>query len=158
MVPAIERDLRVHERTLGLGLVLDQLARTPHPAAPGVDWEAFNDELDTSPHTAALDPVIRGAAAALKAMKDETFAGEHEADLIHCLNVPDAALVMNDAVTHVLPGDVSLFLQLKSVLSQRFRAPLGDRVLGWRGSASSGKATDGWRTVVNCARRELRCR
>ena len=120
----------MHERTLGLGMVLGQLARTPHPAAPSVDWEAFNDELDTSPHPAALDPVIRGAAAALKAIKDGIFHEEHEADLIHCLNVPEAAPVMSDAVTHVLPGEVSLFLQLRSVLSQRFRAPLGGRVLG----------------------------
>lgn len=130
MVPAIERDLRVHERTLGLGLVLDQLARAPHPAPPGVDWEAFNDELDTSPHSAALDAVIRGGAAALRAIKDDVFGEEHEADLINCLNVPGAAAVLNAAVGHVLPGDVSLFLQLRSVLAQRFRVPLGDRVLG----------------------------
>lgn len=129
MVPAIERDLRVHERTLGLGLVLDQVARAPHPAPQGVDWEAFNDELDTSPHSAALDPVIRAGAAALRAIKDDAFGEEHEADLITCLSVPAAAAVLNAAVGHVLPGDVSLFLQLRSVLAQRFRVPLGDRVL-----------------------------
>ncbi|HJR88661.1 MAG TPA: hypothetical protein VJ782_00710 [Aeromicrobium sp.] len=130
MVPAIERDLRVHERTLGLGLVLDQVARAPHPAPRGVDWEAFNDELDTSPYSAALDPVIRGGAAALRAIKDDVFGEEHEPDLINCLSVPDAAAVLNAALGHVLPGDVSLFLQLRSVLVQRFRVPLGDRVLG----------------------------
>lgn len=129
MVPAIERDLHVHERTLGLGLVLNQLVRAPHPCPPGVEWTAFNDELDTSPHPAALDPVIRGGTAALKAIKDELFVEEHEADLIACLSIPEAAAVLSAAVAHVLPGDVSLFLQLRSVLSQRFRAPLGDRIL-----------------------------
>jgi hypothetical protein len=129
MVSAIEHDLQVNERTLGLGLVLNQLASTPHPCPPGVDWTAFDDELDTSPHPAALDPVIRGAAAAMKAIKDEVFVEEHEADLIACLNIPEAAAVLSAAVAHVLPGDVSLFLQLRSVLSQRFRAPLADCIL-----------------------------
>lgn len=129
MVPGIERDLRVDERTVGLGLVLDQIARAPRPASPGVDWDAFNDDLDTSPHAAALDPVIRGAADALEAIKNEVFTEEHEADLVACLNIPEAAAVLSAAVAHVLPGDVALFLQLRSVLSQRFRAPLGERIL-----------------------------
>jgi hypothetical protein len=129
MVPAIERDLRVHERTLGLGLVLDQIAKAPHPASHGVDWDAFNDELDTSPHPADLDPVIRAAGDALEAIKNEAFTEEHEADLVACLNIPQAAAVLSAALAHVLPGDVALFLQLKSVLAQRFRTPLGERIL-----------------------------
>ncbi|GAA3682122.1 hypothetical protein GCM10022237_46120 [Nocardioides ginsengisoli] len=129
MVPAIERDLRVHERTLGLGLVLDQIAKSPHPASPRVDWGALNDEIDTSPYPATLDPVIRGAADALEAIKNEVFTAAHQADLVTCLNVPEAAEVLSAALAHVLPGDVALFLQLRSVLSQRFRAPLGERIL-----------------------------
>ncbi|CAI9418215.1 hypothetical protein HIDPHFAB_03213 [Nocardioides sp. T2.26MG-1] len=129
MVPAIERDLRVHERTLGLSFVFDQFARSPHPASPRVDWDALNEELDTSPHPDTLDPVIRGAADALEAIKNEVFTEEHEADLVACLNHPEAAEVLSAALTHVLPGDVALFLQLRSVLSQRFRDPLGDRIL-----------------------------
>ena len=31
MVSAIEHDLQVNERTLGLGLILNQLASSPHP-------------------------------------------------------------------------------------------------------------------------------
>ncbi|KRF20819.1 hypothetical protein ASH02_00435 [Nocardioides sp. Soil796] len=65
----------------------------------------------------------------MKAIKDEVFVEEHEADLIACLNIPEAAAVLSAAVAHVLPGDVSLFLQLRSVLSQRFRAPLADCIL-----------------------------
>jgi hypothetical protein len=129
MMPAIERDLRVHERTLGLGLVMAQVAKTPHAGSPGVDWDAFNDELDTSPHPNELDPVIRGAAAALQAIKNEAFTEEDEADLLACLNIPQAAAVLSAALAHVLPGDVALFLQLRAVLAQRFRVPLGDRIL-----------------------------
>jgi hypothetical protein len=129
MVPAIERDLRVHERTLGLGLVLDQVAKTPHAGSTGVDWPAFNEELDTSPHVDALDALIRGAAGALEAIKNDAFTDEHEASLLACLDVPQAAAVLSAALAHVLPGDVTLFLQLRAVLSQRFRAPLGERIL-----------------------------
>lgn len=92
-------------------------------------WDALNEELDTSPHPDTLDPVVRGAADALEAFRNEVFTEEHEADIFACLNDPEAAKVLSAALAHVLPGDVALFLQLRSVLSQRFRDPLGDRIL-----------------------------
>lgn len=130
MVPAIERDLRVKERTLGLAIVLHQLANAPHPSPPAADWPAFNDDLDTSPHPDELDPIIRRAADALKNINNGLPLEENEADLFACLDIPEAAEVLNAAVGHVLPGETSLFLQLRYVFSQRFRRPLGDQILG----------------------------
>ena len=129
MVPAIERDLRVHERTLGLSFVLGQLANTPNPSPDSADWPAFHEEIDTSPHPVELDSVIRAAAESLRNINNGLPLEENEPDLFACLDIPAAAEVLNTAVAHVLPGDVSLFLQLRHVFSQRFRRPLGDRIL-----------------------------
>jgi hypothetical protein len=119
----------VDERTVGLSHVLAQLARSPHPSPPSADWHALTEEIETSPHSSELDGVIQAAAEALRAISNGMNAEGFEADLFASLGNPEAAAVLNTALVHVLPGDVALFQELRRVLSQRFRAPLGDRIL-----------------------------
>lgn len=129
LVAAHEKDLRVHERTLGLGLVLKQLAHAPHPSPARVDWSAFSEEIATSPHGSDSDEVIQGAVEALQVMAKTVRGGKNESDIFAALAQPETAAVLDAALAHVLPGAVDLYRELKQLLSLEFRAPLGDRIL-----------------------------
>jgi hypothetical protein len=131
LVPAIETDLKVRDRTKGLSLVLERLANTHYPNPPTVDWETFHTEIETSPHNPDLDALIGDAVEAMSALEAGQPLEEHEPQLLNALDNPEVTAVLNTALTHVLPGDVSLLIQLRDhAMADRNRASVGGKVLG----------------------------
>jgi len=129
VVPNIEADLHVHERTVGLGLVLRQVAQLPSSQPGSADWPAFEEEIQTSPLDPALADIVSRGAEVLRKMSTCDVTRDMAGDLSAALADVTTAQVILDALHHVLPADQGLFSKLRYHLSQEFRRPLGDHVL-----------------------------
>lgn len=130
VLPALERDLRVRESTLGFADLVRLIAKTPQPNPHAPDWSTFDEEIQTNPHGPGLTPVIEEGVACLKSMSISPLRTDHGPGLAVALSEPKVARVLDAALTHVLPGDFTLFHGLRQYMADYFRLPVGDKVLG----------------------------
>jgi hypothetical protein len=129
VIPRLEADLGVHERTLGFASLVGLAAKTPQPNPHEPDWSSFHDEIQTSPHSPDLAPIIEAGVATLVSISQSPLRDDHGPGLAIALDNPAAARVLDAALAHVLPGDFTLFHGLRHFMADYFRIPVGEKVL-----------------------------
>lgn len=137
LIPAIEADVKVHDRTKGLALLIEQLANTAPTTPSEPDWDNFNIEIETSPHAEHAHELVTDAVDAIRSLATgQPLTSDLVQHLREGLDHPGAAAVVNAALTHVLRQDVALLKVLRDqFMADRCRAPVGDRVISEQGAA-----------------------